>query len=51
MRYQESENLDHNIISEKGKFYTVIQSLCNQLSFERRVKYELQNQNSAGTII
>ena len=43
--YQESENLDHNIISGKGKFYTVIQSLCDQLSFERKVNYELQNQN------
>ena len=43
--YQESENSGHNIIMEKGEFYTVIQILCDQLSFERKVNYQLQNQS------
>ena len=45
MSYLKGENLDPKIISENGDFYTIIQSLCDQLSFERRINYELQNQN------
>ena len=36
MRYQESENLVYNTLWENGGIYTVIQSICDKLSFERR---------------